>query len=265
MDLDLTKPIVYRVAGMDRASVRRELVYRRDGEDALGMDVYAPADLGRDARRPAVLYVHGGPVPAEMTPPTQWGIFTSHGQLAAASGLIGVVFRHRLHAPTDYSRSEQDVRAAVDYVRAHADELQIDPERLALWAFSGGGPQLTWILRDPPPYVRALVFFYALLDLRHAIPADADEQLRAGVHAFSPAAWVERAPELPLLVARAGRDNALFNQGIDRFVQAALAANANLTLANHRHGQHSFDLLDDDARSHELIAQAIAFLQQHLR
>jgi hypothetical protein len=47
-------------------------------------------------------------------------------------------------------------------------------------------------------------------------------------------------------------------------VQEALAANATLDFANHPQGRHGFDILDDDERSHEIIARAAAFVKTHL-
>ena len=111
------------------------------------MNIYAPADLSGASRAPAVLFVHGGPIPSDFMPPTQWGVFVSYGELAAASGLVGVTFNHRLFALTDYERSQADVAAAIDYVRNHAAELNVDADRIALWYFSGGGPLMAPIVR----------------------------------------------------------------------------------------------------------------------
>jgi acetyl esterase/lipase len=262
--MDLSQRIVLRVPHMEEAIVHRDLVYRHDDGAELTMDVYLPPGLPSDARRPAVLLVHGGPIPAEARP-KEWGIFVSYGQLLAASGLVGVTFNHRLYAPTDYARSEMDVQAALAHVRAHAGELHVDAERLGLWAFSGGGPLVSWALRDRPSSVRCLAAFYALLDLRHALPPGAGAEIVEALRRLSPAAYVaERAAGLPLFVARAGRDNALINDAIASFVAAALAGNAPLTFVNHADGRHGFDILDDDARSREIIGKAVAFLQAHL-
>ncbi len=54
------------------------------------------------------------------------------------------------------------------------------------------------------------------------------------------------------------------NAGIDRFVEQALAANACLDVLNHPTGRHGFDILDDDARSREIIARAVEFLRSRL-
>ena len=70
---------------------------------------------------------------------------------------------------------------------------------------------------------------------------------------------------LPMFIARAGLDQATINQSIDMFVQEALAGNAPLELMNHPAGRHGFDILDDDERSREIIARAVAFAQVHVR
>ena len=212
-----------------------------------------------------MLFVHGGPIPREMLPPTEWGVFVSYGELAATSGCVGVAFNHRLYAPTDYPTSQADMQAALDYLRRHADDLGIDADRIGVWVFSGGGPLLAWCLRDRPAFVRCLLASYALLDVRHLLPPDADAERVARAHAFSPAAHLGAAAEtLPIFVARAGRDSAIFNTSIDEFVREALAANASLDFANHASGQHGFDILDDDERSREIIGRAIMFARSRL-
>jgi len=262
---DFSKPIVYRVDGMRDVRVHRDLVYQRDAGSELKMNVYTPARLPGAARVPAVFFVHGGPIPAEMTPPTHWGVFVSYGELMAASGLVGVTFNHRLHAPADFERSQSEVAAAIDYVREHAAELNVDPDRIGLWYFSGGGPLLSAVLRDRPAYVRCVLAFYAVLDVRHTLPADADAARVARAQQLSPAVHVRaRGAGLPMFIARAGLDQPLINQAIDAFVQEALAGNAPLELMNHPAGRHGFDILDDDARSREIIARAVAFAQKSI-
>ena len=245
-ELDLGKRIVHHVEGMREVRVRN-VVYKHDGAAELAMNVYAPARLSGDARVPAIIFIHGGPIPAAMLPPTQWGFFVSYGELAAASALVGVAFNHRLHAPGDYPRSQTDVAAAVSYVREHAQELHVDTDRIAIWAFSGGGPLLSAFLRERPQYVRCVLAFYAFLD------QSAATHVRA------------RGAGLPIFVARAGLDMPMITQSIDTFVQEALAGNAVLDLMNHPAGRHGFDVLDDDERSREIIARALAFAQVHVR
>lgn len=89
-----------------------------------------------------------------------------------------------------------------------------------------------------------------MLDMRHAVPPDLDAATVSLINAASPAAYVRQcAGDLPMFVARAGLDVAMINQGIDLFIQEALAGNASLDLANHSTGRHGFDCFDDDDRS----------------
>lgn len=261
----LSSSIVYRVQGMENVATRRDVVYRQDDGVKLLMDLYTPPGSSPGSRLPAVFFIHGGPIAPDMPPATRWGIFKSYGALVAASGMIGVTFNHRLHSPTDYGRSESDIIAAINHVRDHANELGVDPARIALWVFSGGGTQVSWMLRQRPEFVRCLVAFYALLDLRHLVPPNAGAEMLEGAKAFSPAAYVkQKLAGLPTFIARAGLDQAMINQSIDLFVSEALAANATLDLANHAEGHHSFDMLDDNDRSREIIARALAFVQAHV-
>jgi predicted esterase len=237
-ELDLSRPIVYRVDAKDRAHVRRGLVYRSENGADLLMDVYTPP--GRK-RSPAVFFIHGGPIHPAMLTPREWGVYISYGELVAASGFAGVVFNHRFYSPATFETAQADAKAAVEYVRAHADELAIDPDRICLWAFSGGGPLLTWAWRERPRFVRGLVGFYTLLTL----------DVKDG--------------GLPILVGRGGLDNVpRVNESIDAFVRDALFANVTLDLLNHQQGHHAFDILDDDDRSREIIARAIDFVRTRL-
>lgn len=260
---DLSKRIVYEVPGMNRVVVKRDLVYRQDGN--LLMNVYVPHGLNRSTRKPAVFFVHGGPIPVEMPAPTTWGIFQSYGELAAASGVIGVTFNHRLHSMNDYGKSQDDIASALQYVRKHADELNVDADRLGYWVFSGGGPQLSWVLRERPAHIRAAAAFYALLDLRHATPPNASAETLAAMQALSPTSYLKnQSTHLPLFIARAGLDSEMINKGIDTFVQEAIATNAAIDFMNHPQGHHAFDGLDDNERTREIIGRAIAFFQLHL-
>ena len=75
---------------------------------------------------------------------------------------------------------------------------------------------------------------------------------------------IRMRPLPPMLIARAGQDNPHLNTTVDTFVKEALAAGAPLELLNHPTGRHGFDILDDDARSREILARTFEFLKTHL-
>jgi acetyl esterase/lipase len=254
--------IVHRVPGTDRVRVDSNRPYKSVSGGALLADVYRPADTA--APCPAVVLIHGGPVPAGSAPKNM-GCFVSWGETLAASGLAAVSFNHRFYGGSHLLEAARDVEDAVAWVRSEGVALGIDPARLALWAFSGGGPFLSLALREGAPALRALVAYYAVLDLREAPPDAAAPISDEDRLALSPAHLVGSGrPVPPLLVARAGLDYAFLNATIDRFVAAALAGNAPLEVLNHPDGRHGFDILDDDPRTREIAARTIDFLRTHL-
>jgi dienelactone hydrolase len=198
--------------------------------------------------------------------PKDWGGYQSYGRLAGASGFVGITFNHRFYGSKEAADAAGDVDALVAHVRANAEALRVDPDRLALWAFSGGGTFLSRPLAQRPTHVRALVSYYAILDNRVPPPGApnvlSDEERRA----LSPAAQLAPGAPFPyMLIARAGKDNPLLNATVDTFLREALAAGVPLELLNHPTGQHAFDILDDDARSKEVLARTLEFLKTHLR
>jgi acetyl esterase/lipase len=255
--------VVFRVPGMDAVAVRRNLPYKTADGEPLHMDVSSPA--GPPELRPAVILIHGGPIP--QIGAKNMGVFLSYGEVLAASGFVAVAFDHRFLGPQRLSDAGTDVADVIAHVRRSSDSLGIDPERLALWAFSGGGPFLAAPLRQRPPWLRALVAYYAVLDLRRP-PPGADSGIGAELRqAFSPVAALGEdargAP--PILVARAGMDNPWLNAGIDRFAVAALARGAALDLLTHPEGRHGFDILDDEPRSRQIIQHTLEFLRIRLQ
>jgi acetyl esterase/lipase len=125
--------------------------------------------------------------------------------------------------------AESDVMAAVDYVRANSNAIGVDPDRIGIWAFSGGGPLLSWCLRERPSFLKCLVAFYAMLDIRHLVPSGADAEQAERVRRLSPAAHLAHGSiPLPTLVARAGLDTPMINTGIDIYVRAMAFAGGQL-------------------------------------
>lgn len=259
------KPVVYTVPGMDKVEVRRDLVYRTEGAQQMKADVYLPP--GGAARRPVVVFIHGGVGDDVPLRPKDWGIYQSWGRLAAASGYVAVVFNHRVGFPDPrLATATGDLRALLDFLRTHASEWRADPERVALAAYSAGGPMLAPALRGELPGVRCVLAFYALLEIAdssfHREHLTAEELKR-----YSPreALLAPGHADLPLFVARGGRDQIPgFNDWMARFLETAIAQNAELTLMIHPTGVHGFDNQNDDERSREIIRATLEFLRLHL-
>jgi len=258
-------PVVYRVPGMDKVVVKSDLKYTHVKDPHLLMDVYIPPNLRKGERHPAVLFIHGS-VPAG-SPAKNMGVYTSWGRLVAASGMVGVTFTHRLGYPKPLlAEAASDVSTAINYIRANADALNIDKDRICLAAYSGGGPMLSSVMRDKPEYVRCMVAFYAFMDIQQSELHRTHEPPEV-LRNFSPITYLSNdAGKLaPMFIARAGLDEIpAMNDSIDRFIGEAISKNAAIIVANHPQGVHGFDTQTDDDRSREIIRGVLAFIKLHL-
>ena len=260
------KRIVYQVPGMKSVRVKKNLIYKRAGNSELLMDVYSPR-ISR-GRMPAVLFIHGGRIPPNLlTTPKDWAAYVSFGELVAASGFVGVTFNHRFHTWESLADSESDVMDAIKYVRDNAASLGVDSERIVLWAVSAGGIFLSQPLRERPSYMRAIVGYYVELDLRNARQSAPTSVTDETLRDFSPVYHLEKdgKGQPPMLIARAGLDDAGLNGGLDRFVQLALKNNVSLELLNHPTGHHGFDIEDNNDRSREILKRTIEFIKTTTR
>ncbi|MHA6765563.1 alpha/beta fold hydrolase [Streptacidiphilus sp. PAMC 29251] len=98
----------------------------------LKLDLLAP-DYG--GRKPLVVYIPGGGfiMCDKEGARNQKAYLAEHGYVVAS-----IQYRTILHGAT-YRDGLADVKAAIRYLRAHADEYGIDPARVAVWGESAGG------------------------------------------------------------------------------------------------------------------------------
>jgi acetyl esterase/lipase len=100
--------------------------------ESTAMDVYLPAESR--GPRPAVMFIHGG----------GWSggsrdHYTSAAKRLADSGWVTATIDYRLVPDGVFPHAVQDCLCALSYLRAHADELEIDPQRIAVMGYSAGG------------------------------------------------------------------------------------------------------------------------------
>ena len=121
------KPATYEVV------TRNDIVFAEHDGVKLLADLYSPKDL--DAA-PVLVGVHGG----------GWQVgsrkfYTNWGPYLAKNGYAVFSIEYRLMKPgvKTYPGAVYDVKAAVQYARAKARELGIDPERIGMIGDSAGG------------------------------------------------------------------------------------------------------------------------------
>lgn len=139
------------------------LVYAtRDDGGPLRLDLYG----GREASspRPLVLIIHGGSWRSgDRTQLPSMAKRLAHAGYAVAS------MDYRLAPTHPFPAAFDDVRSAVDYLREHAAELSIDPERVVLYGRSAGGHlALLAAYRWQAPFVRGVVALYPPTDLEYS-------------------------------------------------------------------------------------------------
>jgi uncharacterized protein YndB with AHSA1/START domain/acetyl esterase/lipase len=257
-------PVVYKVPGLNRVQIVKNVKYTPATDPNIAMDIYSPPEHAISEKLPAVIFIHGG-ARAEWAP-KDWGIYTSWGRLIAASGFVAVTFTHRLEYPNrTLDAGARDVQAAINYVRSNANKYNVDKERICLVAFSAGGPMLSLALRGDTPYIKCVAGFYAFMDIRQSNYNKVEDAEK--LKAFSPITYLEKdSRNLPaMFIARAGLDQVpTMNDSIDRFVNTANSKNIQVTFENHPSGVHAFDNQNDDDRSREIIRSAIAFMRSNL-
>ena len=115
----------------------RVLVYKKIADRELQMHVFEPSGLKAGDKRACFLIIHGGGWTGG-SPPRMYPFAAHYAQL----GLVGISLQYRLHsAKTGVSVFDcvKDARSAVRYLRAHAAELGIDPQKIIVSGGSAGG------------------------------------------------------------------------------------------------------------------------------
>lgn len=111
--------------------IRNDVVYGTGAGEALKLDLAMPRDL--DQPVPAIVVIHGG---GWMQGKRQ--DMTSIMKRAAEHGYVAATISYRLAPKHRFPAQIEDVKCAVRYLRANADELKIDPERIGALGSSAG-------------------------------------------------------------------------------------------------------------------------------
>ena len=122
--------------GKDRRKDASELkVYRTIDGITLNAHIFYPENHDKSQAKPAHLFFHGGGWAIGLP---EWSYGST--QDAAKEGRVAIAFDYRLrniHA-TDVKASVSDALTAVAWVREHAQELGIDPNKVLVDGFSAG-------------------------------------------------------------------------------------------------------------------------------
>ncbi len=139
--------------------VKTGIVYSQVGGESLKLDAYVPEGNGSF---PAVIFVHGGGWSAGDKASGNDPLFVP----LATRNVAWFSINYRLAPKHNYPAPIEDVHTAIRWVKAHAKEFNIDPNRIALVGESAGGQivaQAAMLAKDDTR-VAAVVPFYAPID-----------------------------------------------------------------------------------------------------
>lgn len=113
----------------------RVVVYKKTAVRQLNLHVFEPAGLKPSDKRPAIVFFHGGAW--RMGDPKQFYTQCSH---LAGHGMVALSAEYRL-TPEGVCVSDcvSDAKSAVRWIRRHAAEFGVDPNRIAAGGGSAGG------------------------------------------------------------------------------------------------------------------------------
>lgn len=143
-----------------RAETRENIEYARVGGQSLRMDASIPQGTGPF---PAVIIVHGG---AWVAGDRKYNVEPLFRPLTSA-GFAWFSISYRLADNIGvFGEAVHDVEQAIRYVREHAAEYRVDPDRIALVGESAGGQLAAMAaLGSAGTGIRAVVSLYGPTDL----------------------------------------------------------------------------------------------------
>jgi acetyl esterase/lipase len=111
-------------------------VYKTAGDVKLNLHIFKPKDLKATDRRPAIVFFFGGGW--SNGSPMQ---FANHCKYLAAHGMVAITADYRVwtRQQAKVVQCVADAKSAMRWVRAHAAEWGIDPDRIAAGGGSAGG------------------------------------------------------------------------------------------------------------------------------
>ncbi|HSP43621.1 MAG TPA: alpha/beta hydrolase, partial [Luteolibacter sp.] len=137
------KPIVHATVialGLSSAGMAREpdqvVVYKKTKQAELKLHIFQPPGHQPSEKRPAIVFFFGGGWNSGKP-----GQFFPHCEYLASRGMVAASAEYRVKSAHGTTPREcvMDGKSAVRWLRQHAGELGIDPQRIAAGGGSAGG------------------------------------------------------------------------------------------------------------------------------
>ena len=268
------------------ATIQRNVIYGSVGKVKLKLDLYRPK-RPTDKPRPVAVYLHGGAW-TRGAKSFGTGMFP-FGELLQRGYLIAAV-NYRLAPHWKFPAQIEDVKCAIRYLRAHATELELNPDGIGVFGGSAGG-HLAALLgtadasagfdssggwTNQSSRLQAVVDMFGPADLTpdgglrnerigrrvYGAKSAEDPVLRQA----SPITYVS-PDDPPFLVFHGAKDRVVPLKQSERLVAALAAAGAPATLVVVTNAGHSFAPAGGWPKpDHRALSRMIAdFFDRHLR
>lgn len=269
--------LLFSFSVVARAAFQADIEYGTAAGVSLKLDAFVPDGPGPF---PAVILVHGGGWSAgDKSGGPQKGYMAPMHEPLSAAGFAWFSINYRLGPQFHHPAQIEDVETAIRWVKKHAAEYHVDPQRLALSGESAGGhlAALAAVRADNATRVAAVVVFYGNFDLVAELKRrgemspsfvallgreTADEEMLKAMHDVSPINFVK--PGLPpfLLVHGTADQSVSYERSVE--MQAKLrAANVPCELITIKDGPHG--MLPWPALAPDFKSRVVEWLQGTLR
>lgn len=249
----------------------RTVVFKKVSGLDLLLHIFEPQGFKVTDRRPCFLIIHGGGwsgmEPRRMFP------FADH---FAKLGMVGISVQYRLSSKhTDFTVFDcvKDARSAMRYVRAHAAELGIDPQKIVASGGSAGGhlaaatALFDGVNEDTDdlkvsPVPNALVLLFPVIDT--STEGYGNAKIGPRWQEISPVHQV-RAGVPPTIIFHGTADTATPFKGAKAFQEAMVKAGNRCELDVNEGGVHGYlmrtrELFDDTMRKTEVFLTSLGYL-----
>jgi acetyl esterase len=250
-----------------RLEPTHSIVYKQAGDHPLHLHLFEPDGHQPSDRRPAFLAIHGGGWTGgdarRFYPIADW--FRRHG-------FLGISLEYRLlNAKTGTTVFDcvKDGRSAVRFLRAHADELGIHPQKIVVSGGSAGGHVAagTALFDDVnddsdhlaiSPHPNVLVLFYPVIDTSAA--GYGQKKIGDRWQNLSPVHNVRKGLPATLILHGTG-DTVTPYAGARSFFDQMQAVGNHCELISHPDGRHGYFIFDLQLYE-EAMQQTLTFLQK---
>lgn len=134
-DLSAQKQNVLNTADKNQVELRLDQPYAGNDNPKQKVDLYLPKKRNTDKPLPAVALIHGG----GWVNGDRLGYAAAAIQFARTGDYVAVTVGYRLTKEAHWPAQIYDCKAAIRWIRAHAKEFNLDPDKIAVMGSSAGG------------------------------------------------------------------------------------------------------------------------------